>query len=76
MAARHGPQNLPLDAEQPVSVSNTAKAINPANQNSIVRVSAARIPYLCAAVGYRLGVMTTYAIARRVQTEVKIRKLI
>jgi len=52
-----------------------ATAIQPANQNNMVKASAARIPNLCAAVGYRLGVMTRYATARRVQTEVKIKKL-
>jgi hypothetical protein len=41
----------------------------------MVKASAARIPNLCAAVGYRDGAMIRYATARRVQTEVKIKKL-
>jgi hypothetical protein len=52
-----------------------ATATQPANQNNIVKASAARIPNLCAAVGYRVGVMTRYATARMVHTEVKIKKL-
>jgi hypothetical protein len=50
--------------------------MKPANQKIIVIASAARMPYLCDAVGKRPGVMTRYATARRVQTEVKIKKLI
>jgi len=59
---------------QPVSVRRTAVAMKPANQKIIVIISAARIPYLCAASGNRPGVMMRYARARNVHIEVKSKK--
>jgi len=65
-------QGLPL--LHPQSVKRTAKAMKPANQKIMVITSAARIPYLCAAVGNRPGAIMRYATARRVQTLTKRRK--
>jgi hypothetical protein len=56
IAALQGPHQCPAPpALHPTSVNITASAMKPANQKSIVRTSAARIPNLCAAVGYLAG---------------------
>jgi hypothetical protein len=49
--------------------------MKPANQNNIVKASAARMPNLCAATGKRFGARTRYMTARIVQTLQKRRKL-
>ena len=58
IAALQGPHQCPAPpALHPTSVNSTASAMKPANQKSIVRTSAARIPNLCAAAGYLAGAM-------------------
>jgi hypothetical protein len=44
--------------KQTRSLRKTARAMDPASQNSIVRASAARMPDLCAAAGKRAGATT------------------
>ena len=69
------PQTLPLQKSNPER--RTAAARKLANQNIMVTASAARMAYLCAAVGKKRGESARYGTANaQVQIPQKRRKLI
>ena len=73
--ARAALQTVPLQKTK--LPKKTAEATKPANQNSMVMTSAARIPNLCAARGAYRGASVRYGTTMRpVQTPVKMRKSI
>jgi len=73
-SARAAPQTDPRQNRS--RPRNTARAMNPAKKKRTLSISMAKLAYGWEALGANLGVISRYAIDRKLKSPTKIKKLI